>query len=84
MIKKTLYEKLERGSKDNFNWQTDVLQKIRQWFKSLDMKSEDAFRIIDIDYDQIIDKKDLYRFLKDILKIPKEELNGVRIDRLYN
>ena len=73
VIKKTLVDNLNKGQKDNFDWQNETLKKIRTWFKNLDMKSEDAFRIIDIDYDQVIDKKDLYRFLHQILKIPKEE-----------
>jgi len=48
------------------------------------MTSEDAFRIIDVDFDQIINKQDLFRFLRDVLKVPEEELQSSRIDRLYN
>lgn len=84
-VKKTLFDKNEDiKGKDNFEWQGDVINKIRTWYKSLQMTSEDAFRIIDIDYDQEINKTDLHRFLKDVLKIPTEELDSSRIDRLYN
>ena len=48
------------------------------------MGSEDAFRIIDTDYDRFINKKDLHQFLKTVLKIPHEELESSRIDRLFN
>lgn len=84
VIRKTLFDNLDENSKDTFNWENNVIKRIRTWFKSLNMKSEDAFRIIDIDYDQIIDKKDLHRFLKDILQVPAEELSETHIDRLYN
>jgi Ca2+-binding EF-hand superfamily protein len=84
-VKKTVFGKFEDiKGKDNFEWQGDVINMIRTWYKGLQMTSEDAFRIIDIDYDQEINKTDLHRFLKDVLKIPAEELNSSRIDRLYN
>ena len=84
VIRKTLFENIEDATPDTFNWENNVLKKIRTWFKTQDMKSEDAFRIIDIDYNQIIDKQNLHRFLKEILKIPKEELTATHIDRLYS
>lgn len=48
------------------------------------MSSEDAFCIIDTDYDRKINKKDLYTFLRNVLKIAPEELQSSRIDRLFN
>lgn len=47
------------------------------------MSPEDAFRIIDIDFDGNISKKDLESFLKDILKIPVEQITTSRVARLF-
>jgi len=49
----------------------------------LDLNAEDAFRIIDIDFDGKISKKDLTSFLKDVLKIPSTEITTSRIGRLF-
>ena len=47
------------------------------------MSPEDAFRIIDIDFDGNISKKDLESFLKDILKVPVEQITTSRVARLF-
>jgi len=67
VMKKSGLDKLVEKYEDNFDWQVDVLHKIRQWYYKLDMSSEDAFRIIDTDYDRKINKKDLNHFLKVVL-----------------
>ena len=84
VMKKSGLDKLVEKYEDNFDWQVDVLHKIRQWYYKLDMSSEDAFRIIDTDYDRKINKKDLNHFLKVVLQIPVEEQSSSRIDRLFN
>ena len=84
VMKKSVLDSLEEGYEDSFDWQVNVLQKIRIWYKNLDMSSEDAFRIIDTDYDRKINKQDLYSFLKNVLQLPLEELWSSRIDRLFN
>ena len=73
VMKKSVLDGLQENYEDNFDWQVDVLQKIREWYYKLDMSSEDAFRIIDTDYDRKINKKDLYLFLRNVVKIPVEE-----------
>jgi len=50
---------------------------------SLDIKKEDAFRMVDIDFDGNISKQDLRHFLHNTLKINTEELHAVQIDRLF-
>lgn len=47
------------------------------------MSPEDAFRIIDIDFDGNISKKDLESFLRDILKVPVEQITTSRVARLF-
>ena len=49
----------------------------------LELKSEDAFRIADADFDGFVSKEDLEKLLTQILKIPKEEVTSQRIDRLF-
>lgn len=47
------------------------------------MSAENAFRVVDIDFDGTISKKDLTSFLKEVLKIPNEEITPSRIGRLF-
>lgn len=47
------------------------------------MNKEDAFRIVDIDFDGNISKEDLRTFLLDVLKLENNEVNDPRIDRLF-
>jgi len=47
------------------------------------LSPEDAFRIIDIDFDGNISKKDLESFLRDILKVPVEQITTSRVARLF-
>lgn len=49
----------------------------------LDLSAEDAFRIADADFDGFISKKDLTSFLRDVLKIPVEEITLARVARLF-
>lgn len=84
VMKKSVLDKLSEGPEDNFDWQINVIEEIKKWYYSENISSEDAFRMIDTDFDQKINKVDLNRFIKDVLLIPEEEITSPRIDRLFN
>jgi len=44
--------------------------RIRNWWKREGISVEDAFRIVDRDFDGEISKEDIRMFLFDVLKIP--------------
>lgn len=48
----------------------------------LDVNKEDAFRIVDVDFDGNISKEDLKSFLLDVLKL-ENEVTDPRLDRLF-
>ena len=84
VMKKSVLDNLDEKNDDNFDWQVDIIKQIQQWYFNSGVRSEDAFRIIDSDYDQFIGKNDLRIFLQSVLFIPAEEITSVRIDRLFN
>ena len=49
----------------------------------LELKPEDAFRVMDPDFDGFMSKEDLNRFLKEVIKLNKEEITTQRVDRLF-
>lgn len=50
---------------------------------AIGVNKEDAFRMVDIDFDGNISKEDLQSFLRDVLRMSTFEVNGPRIDRLF-
>jgi Ca2+-binding EF-hand superfamily protein len=83
VIKKTVLDNLEEKGEDNFGWQVDVIKSIQKWFFSNNISSEDAFRIVDTDFDQNISQNDMRHFLETVLFIPNEEITSIRLDRLF-
>ena len=49
----------------------------------LDLSADDAFRILDTDFDGVMSKADLLRFLKEILNVPADQATQPRVERLY-
>lgn len=68
---------------DNWDWQLETLEKIRRWYRGQNIRTEEAFKIADLDFDGNIGKKDLLLFLRDILHIPAEAITPTRLDRLF-
>ena len=56
---------------------------IKRWIKKEELSTQDAFRIVDQDFDGLISKEDLKKFLIDVLKVKKMVLDSAKIDRLY-
>lgn len=47
------------------------------------MTVEDVFRIADADFDGAVSRKDLNHFVREALKVPADEVNATRIERLF-
>jgi Ca2+-binding EF-hand superfamily protein len=71
------------GQKDNFNWEEEVIEKIKHWVVNERITVDEAFKCFDKDFDGFINKEDLKWGLTNILQIPSEELYPTKIDRLY-
>jgi len=56
---------------------------MRQWYQRENFSIEDAFRVIDRNYNGEVNKDDLRRFLLEILKIKEEEVTQGRLNRLF-
>jgi Ca2+-binding EF-hand superfamily protein len=59
-----------------------VLERIRRWARSERLKPEDAFRVLDRDFDGAISKRDLEGFVREVLKSDKDVTQS-RINRLF-
>lgn len=67
---------------DNFNWEADVLEQLRNWIAREKITAEEAFKCMDADFDGIINKVDLKQSLITILKIKPETIVATKLDRL--
>jgi len=70
------------GVEDNFNWEQNILQQLRDWIAKEKISSEEAFKCLDADFDGIISKEDLKHSLITILKIKPEKVVPTKLDRL--
>lgn len=52
-------------------------------FSLIELRVEEAFRIIDTDFDGFASIKDIRDFLKNVLKIPGDDITSSRLDRLF-
>lgn len=69
-ISKSTVQKAAKLTEDSYEWELDILMRIRNWWKREGISVEDAFRIVDRDFDGEISKEDIRMFLFDVLKIP--------------
>ena len=67
---------------DNFNWEADVLEQLRNWITRENITAEEAFKCMDADFDGIINKVDLKQSLITILKIKPETIVATKLDSL--
>ncbi|KRX05153.1 hypothetical protein PPERSA_06787 [Pseudocohnilembus persalinus] len=51
--------------------------------KQEDVQPQEAFKLVDMDFDGIISKRDLLQFLKNVINVPETQLSEVNINRLY-
>lgn len=70
-------------SEDDWNWELEIMSKIRNWCKRENLTVEDAFRTFDRDFDGEINKEDMRLFIKDIFKIEDKEITEAKLNRLF-
>ncbi|KAL4471529.1 hypothetical protein ABPG74_008422 [Tetrahymena malaccensis] len=68
---------------DNWEWQHNIIKQIKDWKESNGFTEEEAFRIIDCDFDGFISINDLKKFLSRDFKIREEHLDSTKLDRLF-
>jgi Ca2+-binding EF-hand superfamily protein len=69
---------------DNFNWEYQMIEKIKEWIASEGITVEEAFKSFDRDFDGFIDLADLKWILTNILKIgDKSSINASQLERLF-
>jgi len=72
-----------KSIEDNFDWQEDIISKIREWAFNSKINSLEAFRSFDKDFDGLISKQDMISSLQEYCLIKPEDLTQVRMDRLF-
>lgn len=73
----------KEGSSDNFDWEYDVIEQIKQWVMKERITIEEAFKSFDKDFDGSINKNDLKWGLINIIKVKEEEIYPTKLDRLF-
>jgi Ca2+-binding EF-hand superfamily protein len=68
---------------DSFEWQENIIKRIKEWVKKQKINALDAFRIFDQDFNGLISKEDMTISLIQHLQVPADELVDTRLDRLF-
>ena len=68
---------------DNWDWPNHALARIKKWASTERLSAEDAFRVLDRDFDGSINRKDLEGFLREVLKCTDKEITVSRLNRLF-
>ena len=82
-MNKSIMQKEVEGPEDNFDWEYEILFKIRNWVFKEKLTVEEAFRAIDKDFDGFINKNDIQNYLKDVMKFEDKEITETRLNRLF-
>ena len=61
----------------------DIIKKIHSWVTQNNLTADDAFRVIDNDFDGFLSRNDLAHFLKTVLHYPPKEVTSPIVDRLF-
>jgi len=61
----------------------DIIKKIHSWVTANNLSADDAFRVIDNDFDGFLSRADLTHFLLNVLHYNKKEVTSPIIDRLF-
>lgn len=82
-VGKSIVQKMAPVEEDDFDWELEILFKIRNWVNRENLTVEDAFRTFDKDYDGEISKADIHTYLLDILKIEHKEITQAKVNRIF-
>ena len=77
-------ENIEKTAvEDNFDWEQETINKIRQWITAQRLTVQEAFKCFDKDFDGFISKQDLRASLTEILEISPTLIQATKLDRLF-
>lgn len=68
---------------DSWDWENQIIEKIRVWIEKEGVSVEETFRAFDKDFDGILSKEDLKKALVQVLKVKEVEISPSKIERLY-
>ena len=68
---------------DNFDWETDIIHKIKNWIVKQRITVEEAFKCFDNDFDGHISKDDLRNSLVELLEVSPSSILPTKLDRLF-
>mmetsp|Transcript_22288 Transcript_22288/g.16745 ORF Transcript_22288/g.16745 Transcript_22288/m.16745 type:complete len:111 (-) Transcript_22288:141-473(-) len=71
------------GLQDNFDWENDVIEKMKHWLSDQGITVEEAFKSFDRDFDGSVSREDLRWGLEHVLGIKAEEIFPTKLDRLF-
>ena len=77
------YKPSKKGFQDNFDWENQIIEDIKQWIWTQKITVEEAFKSFDRDFDGTINKEDLKWALLNILMIKPEQIFPTKLDRLF-
>lgn len=84
VLKRTPVSIKEIRVEDNFNWEVEMVNKIKDWIRSESITVEEAFKAFDRDFDGFIDLEDLKWILTNILKCAdKTTIKSSQLERLF-
>lgn len=83
VMRKSVVTKDEVIKEDNFDWENEMVFRIREWYRKEGITIEDSFRAIDENFNREISVEDLEIFLKECLKVKQEEITKAKVDRLF-
>lgn len=82
-MNKSSVSKEQPITEDNFNWEMDIIVRIRDWFAQQRFTVEDAFRTLDKNFQGQIFEKDIRTFLIEQIKLKEEDITDGKINRLF-
>lgn len=83
-LKRTAVSAPKVRVEDNFNFEYEMIAKIKEWIINENITVEEAFKAFDHDFDGYIDMNDLKWILVNILKVGEaSSISQVKLERLY-
>jgi Ca2+-binding EF-hand superfamily protein len=82
-MKMNLVKEEVKKEYDNFDFQVNIIKEIHNWVNGNNLTADDAFRVIDNDFDGFLSRSDLSHFLKNVLHYDEKIVTSPIVDRLF-
>ncbi len=82
-IGEIVFEDEKEKEEDEWGWSQKQLQLMKEWFQREQISVEDAFRVIDHDFDGFIKKNDIDYFIKNVLQTPEKEVSSGKVSKIF-